>query len=361
MHIRRSSLVLLVLGVILVIGAVLLSTVITPLLSRMPAGLEKGSVFVGTMATPDATGKLAERPVEVQRTMKVDAVQGNSALITSSSAVYATPRSEGAQPIGGSAQKYAINRSDFTQEPAFDNVAVIDQHGGAVIGVPPNPSHDGQSYYDHYLGRAVPLTFAETGDVEGRSVVRYTYDASGALADEKTATTMKAALGKKFGTDGSVIPTQALTLMGVPASALDGLGATVPVTIVAHTVATMTADKQFGSFLVVDQKISMGAAIGDLDKLIFTIPMQVTDVHTSDASVASAAAELTDNAAKLAWIRLWIPLIVGLLGAIAVVVAIIRRRPPQVGAPTSGDDNAPASGELSLPTGSSATDEVSAR
>lgn len=361
MNIRRSSLVLLVLGVILVIGAVLLSTVITPLLSRMPAGLEKGSVFVGTMATPDATGKLVPRPVEVQRSMKVDAVQGNTALITSSAAVYATPRTEGAQAIGGSAQHYAINRRDYTQEPAFDNVAVIDQRGGAVIGVPPNPSHDGQTYYDHYLGRAVPLTFAETGEVQGRSVVKYTYDASGSLADENTATVMRAALGKKFGTDGSVIPTQALTQMGVPASALAGLGATVPVTIVARTVATMSADQQFGSFLVVDQKISMGAAIGDPNSPIFTIPMQVTDVHTSDASVAAAAAELNDNAAGLAWIRLWIPLIVGLLGVVAIVIAIIRRRPAQLSAPTSGDDKTPASGELTLPASSSATDEVSAR
>lgn len=327
MRTRLSRGVLALLGAFLLIGALIIHFVVVPGLMKLPEDLDESAVFAGVLQSPDpaAPGKMIELPVELEKTIKVDSVDGDTALVTSGSNLYAVPRKSDETPLSQATTRFAIDRTDFGQAPTSDE-GVTNQLGGSTFALPPNPAEDGQTLYDSMLQRAVPLEYISTGEIQGRTVLTFRAEESGPLADPTTAARLQRALGQKFGTDGTTVPTPLLAAMGVPADELAGLGDTLPVSLVVSTNFEVNADQEFGSMVMVDQGAAFTAVIGDSASPVTALPIQVLTTKMTDASLTDSIDSLNSSTQKLSIITWWIPGAMVLIGAILLALAFLRRR-----------------------------------
>lgn len=350
MHVRRSSAALAVLGILLIAGALVVRFALAPSLQKLPSGLDKTSVATGTISIPDPAkpGAMIEQPIEMDRHLTARNSDSDTSVAQVVTTIYALPRTAGHPPLSTSTVKYALDRTDYGQAAAPGGVQVVDQKHASTISLAPNPSTEGQSLFDPTLRQALPLTYVSTSNVDGREQMAFTAAGTGPIADPDTAAALKAALGKKFGTDGSSAPTAALAAMGVPESKLAGLGTTVPVNLVSDSSIKILADQKFGSIVSVDQKAQFGAALGDPSNPLMVLPLQVVATKNTNADVASSISSLSSGQTKLSLIETWIPLALAIIGLILLIVAWMRRRPG-----AAGDDVAATPSPVEKATASS--------
>ncbi|MFZ2528732.1 MAG: porin PorA family protein [Rhodococcus sp. (in: high G+C Gram-positive bacteria)] len=333
MSLRRSSLVFAILGVLLIAAAALIRFVAVPSMTKLPADIDSGSTYAGSLQSFDP-GRFAlgeEVAFTVARHVEVDHVDGDVAVITS---VAETQRPEGDST---SAHTYAISRVDYGQQPAPDGFEVEDQKNAMVLSLPMNPSPDGNALYDTVTREPIPLEYDGDGVRGGRNVYQLTGSLTAPIVDPAVLAPAQTGIAAMAGVgDGSVLPKQILEILAgfLPPEQAQQLTAAlatqpdlVPVVLTADTTIDMDVDQRFGTPLrtVQDQTTVLNMQAGD--ELIPLLDLSRAVVNTDDASVASAAAELSSSQTMLDIVSKWLPLLLTVIGVALIVVAFIRRNP----------------------------------
>ncbi|KXF53447.1 hypothetical protein AXA44_08255 [Rhodococcus sp. SC4] len=342
MAIRRSSIALLIVGLLLVAAAAAIKYVAVPHLTKLPADTEETATFEGTLRQLDPqTFELdAGTPVTIDRSVKVDQVADETAVITSTAVTHL--------PSGDTtdAHTYAISRVDYTQAHAPEGAAVEDQLGGVTLSFPMDTSTDDALVYDSVTRTAQPVTYTETATLAGREVHEFTGTTTAPIADPAVLDPVKAGIAALAQSgDGTTLPKAMLETLipAVPADrtaaaqrALESAPDQVPLTFTSVNAMTLAVDTRFGAPINTAQNQTTVLNIQSGNMTVPLLDLSQVRVETSDASIQSVAEKLVQGERQLNVLAFWVPLTSALLGLFLIAVAIIRRKPGHRGGTGTG-------------------------
>jgi hypothetical protein len=329
---RRTGWILVGFGVLLVVLAALLRFVVAPAASKLPGDTDttttysgKGTVLnVAALQSGDVANALAQGiPVTLDRHVYVSETDGGTAIV----------HDDGTLKAGSSSSKdnhtYAVNRKDLTEAGTIKGVQV-EQHQGLTVTLPvdPDPASKVYTYWDTVTRKAVPVTFVGIETREGRKTYHYRATAAGALADPVLQQQLPPALPKSLAPRLLVLlPAETQKLLAPLVAALPDQ---VPLSYTASSTYDVWADAKLGAPLDTRINRSVVANVTLGGNTLPLLPVLAFDVTQDQASVADAAAEADDAALKLAWIELWGPIVLLVLGLVlAALGLVLRRRTPQ--------------------------------
>lgn len=190
MALRRSSIALFVVGLMLTAAAAAIKYVAVPNLSKLPADTNETALFESTLRQLDPTtfGLDSGTPITIDRSLRVVQAEGDSAILTSTAITHL--------PSGDATDvhTFAVSRVDFTQTTAPDGVPVEDQRGGMTMSFPKNPTTDDALVYDSVTRTAQPVTYTGTTMFAGREVHEFTGTTAAPIADPAVLGPLKAGI-----------------------------------------------------------------------------------------------------------------------------------------------------------------------
>lgn len=329
MVMRRSSKILVALGVLLLIAAAAQRFVIVPAISKLPVELDVRNRYagVGTMLNPTAlqAGDLTEvfvtdMPVSIDRHTYVSEAHGDTAIVHDNLTVGAP---------GGmsmpSNHTYAIDRTTMDSVSAPEGVEV-EPHAGMTIGLPihPDPNTNYQ-LYDSAIRASVPMNYIGTGFVSGRAVLNYTVDSRGQLTDTAVLGALPTALPKAQLTQLAPALPPEVQARFTP-DVLAALPDPVPFTYTAATKFDLAFDKTLGTPLdgSIDQQV---IASVHTDKQVISIaPVLALQTKLTAESISSAADTAVSTTRLLTIGSVLAPALLAIIGVILVALGIARRR-----------------------------------
>ncbi|AWK76303.1 hypothetical protein CBI38_33140 (plasmid) [Rhodococcus oxybenzonivorans] len=343
--VRKSSIAWLVIGVVLILAAAAIKWLILPSLTKLPSDLSQSQKYEGTMSALNpqafAANDLAnliipEMPISADRSLTVDATEGDTAIVTSNTAITLPD---------GSTQKdvhsYAISRVDFApvrlseQEkqslvPA-QSQSTFEGHEGIAVSFPMSPAKDGNLLYDSVTRTGQEARFVDEGTVEGREVYNYEVDAAGPIQSPTVL-----AQFKDFPQQLPKAEVAGLLQAGlVPADSrtviednIAGLPDLLDIGFGSSNMAKVAVDEQFGSPLVVDQTQSMYVTVPVNGEDVAVLPLSTVKMHTADSEVTALAADLSKNGTLLTVAGVWVPAVLAIAGVLLIALAAKRWRRP---------------------------------
>ncbi|WP_245714137.1 porin PorA family protein [Nocardia vaccinii] len=344
--IRKSSVVWLTLGVIL-IAAVAAIRIVVPVMTKLPTHFDESQRFEGTItalnphafATNDLPHLISpEAPITAQRSLAVDATDGDTAIVTSKVAI--------AMPGGTTANdehSYAVSRVDFSPVSLSsdrrdhlvpDNVrASFEPHQGIAFSWPMNPPKDGTALYDSVTQSAQPAQFTAEGNLEGREVYNYRIDATGPVKSPAVLAQFKdfpSRLPKAVVAgllQAGIVPAGSVATLQANLAAMPDL---LDISYVSSNLIDISVDKEFGAPLRVEQIQRMAAAIPVNGQSVPVLPLSTVKLHTAAAEIPSLAHKLSKNGQILSILSFWLPIGFAVVGIGLIVLAAIRWRRPAV-------------------------------
>ncbi|MFF7944680.1 porin PorA family protein [Nocardia gamkensis] len=343
MSIRKSSILWLLAGAVLIVGAVLIRFVFVPSMTKLPSDLDQGQKFEGTMQALNpqamAAGDLPNlltppMPITADRSLKVDAVDGDTAIITST-AVVNLPQG----PPQTDVHTYAVDRVDFGPVELSDEQrrelvppnrqATFEPHQGLTFNFPMHPSRDGNLFYDSTLRTTSPAKFVDEQTLENRSVYRYHIDAAGPIGDPVTLAQFKAfpssvpkAMINGLLQAGLVPDTSRSSLE----SALPSLPDQLTVGFGSVNNVDVSVDEQFGAPIEAVQNQALYVTVPVNGTALPVLPVSIVKMHTTKSDVASTASTLSSNGTKLTLLDTLLPIGMGVLGIVALGLSVLRRK-----------------------------------
>ncbi|WP_051027834.1 porin PorA family protein [Nocardia higoensis] len=343
MSVRKSSVVWAALGVVLIVGAVVIRFLVLPAMTKLPDDLSQSQRYEGTMqglnAQAFAAGDLAnllspQMPITADRSLTVDAVDGDTAIVTSNSVV-TLPDSSTQDDI----HTYAVDRVDYSPVtlgdeeknslvPA-DRQATFEAHSGLTFSWPMDPAAEDALLYDPVTRTAQTATFIDESDVQGRKVYNYRVDAAGPIGNpallagfaDFPAQLPKAMIEGLL--QAGVVPEKSRENL---AAALPSLPDLVDIGFGSTNEVGAAVDAEFGAPLQVEQTQAMYVTVSADGRGIPTLPLSVVSIHTAENEVVASADTLSKNSTMLSILGLWLPLVMTVLGIALVVLGIVRRR-----------------------------------
>jgi hypothetical protein len=345
MTVRRSSIAWLVLGITLITSAAAARFVVLPELSKLPADFAVSQRFEGTMSAVNPQAFLAndlanligpEVPITADRTLSVNAVSGDTAIVTTDTAINLPNGSQQAET-----HTFAINRVDFTPVPLTQQEVrslvpaefqtTFRPHEGVAFSFAPNPATDGNQIFDTVTMTPQSAKFTNEGTVEGRTVNRYEVDAAGqvqnptllALAAQLPSRFPKALLAGLL--EAGIVPRTSIPAVQAGLASLPGL---VAIGLGSTNSMEMAVDKQFGTPLDVTQTQGVYVTVAINGQDVPVVPLSVMKLQAPPAAVTEAADTLSTNAMLLSAIGLWFPILASTFGAGLIALAVVLWRRP---------------------------------
>lgn len=345
MALRRSSIALFIVGLMLITAAAVIRYVVVPHMSKLPADTKEGALFEGALRQIDPTtfGLDAGTPITIDRSLKVDRVVGDTALVTCTVVTHL--------PSGDitDVRSFAVNRVDFTQAAPPDGVSVEDQRGGITLSFPMNPTTDDALVYDQVTRTAQPVTYTGTTTLAGREVYEFTGTATAPIVDPAVLGPVMAGIAALVpGGDGSTLPREIVRTL-IPALSPDRAAAVeqalaaapdpVPLTYTSVNMLDAAVDTHFGTPIRIAQNQTAVLNIASGGALVPLLDLSQVRAQTSDASIQKVADKVARGERQLKIAEFWVPLVSALVGVLLLVVAIVRRKPGR-----GGDNHLGASG-----------------
>ncbi|OLL20311.1 hypothetical protein BKE56_010300 [Rhodococcus sp. M8] len=328
---------MLIIGFLLIASAAAIKYLVVPQLSKLPEDANGTSAFEGTLRRldPATFGLGTGIPVSVDRTMAVDQVEGDTAVVTTT-AVSHLPSGDATDT-----HTYAINRVDYSQAEPPNAVPVEDQRGGVTLSFPMNPSTDDALVYDSVTRTAQPVSYTGTDTLAGREVYVFKGTSTAPVADPAVLTSLQAGIvALTRSGDGSTVPKAMLQAM-IPALPADRAAAVqqalqtapdqVPLAFTSVNELTLAVDTRFGSPLNSAQNRTTVLGIQSEDAAVPLVDLSQLQIATSEASIQASAAKFATNERKLNIVGVWVPLASALSGLVLIAVAILRRKPEHHG------------------------------
>ncbi|MBF6277886.1 MULTISPECIES: porin PorA family protein [Nocardia] len=343
MSVRKSSVVWTVSGAVLIVGAVIIRFAVLPAMTKLPDDLSQSQRYDGTMQALNsqafAAGDFAalltpKMPITADRSLTVDAVDGDTAVVTSNSVV-TLPDSSTRDDV----HTYAVDRVDYSpveltdaQKDSLvpaDRRTTFEAHSGLTFSWPMDPAATDTMLYDPVTRTAQRATFVDESEVQGRKVYNYRVDAAGPIGNP--------ALLAGFHGFPAQLPKamiEGLLRAGVvPEKSREALTAALP--LLPDPVAigfgstneiAAAVDAEFGAPLKVEQTQGMYVTVSADGRDIPALPLSIVSIHTAENEVVASANTFSKNSTMLSILGVWLPVAMVVIGIALLSLGIVRRR-----------------------------------
>jgi hypothetical protein len=331
MPVRRSSIVLGGVGIVLILLAVLIRFIVVPIATKLPGNTNLGIKYAGTatmlngaaLQSGDTKHVMAANvPMTVDRRVKVTSTDGDTAIVTDALTVHA-----GGQSLP-SVHTYALDRTSLAGAAPPAGKSVEPSKGALSSAFPIGPKADNSyRYYDSTTQAIVPITYAGHATRDGRPVIVYKIAAVGAVKDPGLLKTLPTALPKKLIVALAPLLPAAVRAEMTPAT-LTALPDPIPLNYTGTTNIVAYVDTQTG--VAVDQTIAQQVVVNVSagSKTLSLLPALALKFHITPASVTYLADKAKSAGRLLTLMQVIVPIALIVIGVALVVVAIVRRRKP---------------------------------
>jgi len=387
---RRSGIVLLVIGLVVLVLAAIWVPVAVPSLTKLPTSLDMKLNYTGTytgyvnQSTGASLAAPQVAPVSVARQVQAIAAKSTSAdlAVLDTSAIAIGPQKQ------SQVLQYVLNRKTEQSVASPDAYAlvpgnVVNRAGTYSLGPPKGPDQ-AKSYplWNDQAGRAIPLTSqaGATQVVDGLTAQRWQDNLPATAMPAAIVTAMHLPATLAFAAFEAELTAKGINL-GAALSALapsltaaqkSSLAAATSAPIQLHymyaTHATLLVEPTTGAPVDVVTDVQSFAVKPDLAPLAAALtpilaahaanpavarlaaaagqltsapasPLYTISIHQTPASVANLVKTAKHNATLLTAVSLWFPIILGVIGLILIGVSLLLRhrrvRPAPVPVPAS--------------------------
>jgi hypothetical protein len=344
--VRKSGVVLAVIGVLLIAVAVVLRLVIVPGQAQVPSDTDTTHHYKGTYAVllnPAAltsgdlsTLFLRNVPVAIDRTVRVTDTDGQKAIVNDARTVKTTDGTD----IGKVDYNFAIDRKTLEPVAPFGGADVTPAKGLTVSYPFGTDKKDYTGYVEDTQGTTVTKY---SGETKTDGVTTYLFKATvppTQVTEPKVLANYPPSMPKSL---LSSLP-KALGFTDAQAASFGQLLAAVPDPVpLVYQYAGETSiwvEPSTGSVVNMTRTESTTANIaapGSSQLVPLTTVSDLSYAQTP-ASVSEAASDAKDGADKLALFGTTLPLISLILGFVLLVASFFFRRPPEVAAPGPGHE-----------------------
>jgi hypothetical protein len=339
MAIRRSSIVLGAVGVVLIALALVIEFVIVPIATQLPGSTDLPVTYSGTgtllnsaaLASGDTSHVIAANvPITVDRQVKVTGVYGGTAIVADDLTIHA-----GSETLP-SDHTYALDRTTLAGVAPPAGIAVEPSVGALSSAFPIGPQARSSAYrfYDSTTRNIVPVGYTGPATRDGRAVNVYTISSTGPVKDPGLLKMLPPSLPKKLIASLAPLLPTAVRAEITPAT-LAALPDPVPLSYTGTTHITAYVDQQTGVPIdeTISEQVVVNVAAGP--RTLTLIPVLALDFHVTQASMQYLANKASSSGELLMLIEVIVPLVLGVIGVVLIVIAILRRRKP-VPAATAG-------------------------
>ncbi len=334
---RKTGIVLAVIGVLLVALAAVLRFVIVPGQEQLPSDTNKTRHYSGTLSVtmnPAAltSGNLAALfvrnvPVSIDRTVKVTATDGQSAIVTDSRTVRTTTGTQ----LSAFDYTYAVDRKTLEPVPAFGGAQVTPAKGLTVSWPFGTEQKDYTAYVQDTQG-TTPAKYSGEATKNGLNTYVFKTDvAPSKITEPKVLANLPATLSKST---LAALP-KALGYTDAQAKALAQLLVTmpdpVPITYLYSAQTTLWVAPTTGS-IVDTQKSETRQAVLSVPGMAQPVPLATVQALTyqqTAASVGEAVTDAKDADNKITLYGTTLPLVALIGGVVLVVVGVLMWRRPE--------------------------------
>ncbi|MGY1739498.1 MULTISPECIES: porin PorA family protein [unclassified Blastococcus] len=346
MRLTRSSIVLAVVGVLLIVAAAVVRFVVVPNVTELPEDLDVTLRFDGTynginpgvLSGEGGDVLLEDVPIEASRRVQAESVDGDTEIV-----LRTDERTVGDGEPSVTEVRFAVDRGTAEAGPAPDGAEDVTSAEGLVFTLPVDPSttEGAYEYWDQYTQQAAPVTFEGEESFGGRDVYRYESVADGELADP-------AALGLPTSLPKAQLEDLAGGLTGlVDQSLLDALPAVlpslpdeIPIAWTSRTTTYVDADQELGATIAGGSTQEITGSL-DLSLTVVDVPFATIDVYSTDDSIEQRGDDVGSDSSLLNLLGTVLPIVAAVLGVLLLVAALLlarraaRRTPPAAGTPAA--------------------------
>jgi hypothetical protein len=329
--VRRSSIVLAVTGIVLIVLGVLVRFVVVPVATKLPGSTNLSITYSGTatllnsaaLQSGDTRHVIAANvPTTVDRRLKVTGVHGDTAIVSDDLAINA-----GSQTLP-SDHIYALDRTTLQGVTPPTGVSVEPSKGALSSAFPIGPEANGSyRYYDSTTRGIVPISYTGHATRDGRSVNVYQISATGAVKDPGLLKLLPPALPKTLLASLAPLLPAAVQAKITPAT-LAALPNPVPLSYTATTNIVAYVDAQTGVPIdeTVSEQVIVNVAAGA--QTLSLIPVLALDFHITPASMKYLAGKANTAGELLTLMKVIVPIALAVIGVVLLVIAILRRHKP---------------------------------
>ena len=348
MQAKRSTIVYATIGILLIALAAAVRFVVVPMATKLPGNTNLAIHYAGTATMLNSkalqTGDVAHAlvkgvPVTIDRRVHVVSTSGNVAIVADDATMQA-----GTTKLPNS-HTYAVDRStlEATTAPAG---TTVEPATGLTVAFPIHPKKDDSyRYYDATTQATGVVHYRGTATRQGRTVGVYSVTVSGPVKSASLLATLPPALPKSLA--ASLAPLLPAAVAAKLGPALPLLADPVPLAYSASTTIDAYLDPQSGVAIDerIQQQVIAGVTVGSATTSL--LPVLAVDSSVTPASQKYLAHKAATADRALTLIGVVVPLALLILGAVFIVIAIIRQRRGGNATPTAGgSDAAPNPTEL---------------
>ncbi|MBA3489381.1 MAG: DUF3068 domain-containing protein [Longispora sp.] len=324
---NRWAIPLAIVGVLLLAAAAILYWVIVPNNKQLPSDTNVTRMYDGSakvilnsraLAAGDLSNVLLTNvPVSAERTVKVQATDGDVAEATDSR----TLKAENGQELGKTEVTYAVNRKTLEAAGEHPDDWQVTPHNGLTISWPIGAEKKDYSAWVNETQATIPVKFVKEEDKGG--VKTYVYQAESAAAPIKDTQVLdalpKALPSTALAGLAARLPLPDATKAAL-ARALPSLGGTVPLSYTYQVTSTFWVEPTTG--IVIDnQRQEVREATPGAAPL--AVPIYDVSSAFSEQSVKDAAADATDSRDSIQLYSKTLPLILLVLGLLALLGGLL--------------------------------------
>jgi hypothetical protein len=338
----RSSIILAVVGVLLIVAAAVVRFAVVPSVTTLPEDLDVTLRFEGTYnginpaALSGGEGELLANdvPIEASRRVQAESVDGDTEIVSRTDT-----RTVGDGEPSVTQVLFNVDRETAAARPAPDGADDVTSAEGLVFTLPVDPStaEGTYEYWDQYTMQSAPVTFEGEETFGGRDVNRYQSVADGELADP-AALGLPASLPKSL---AALAPDLADSVdPGLTAdldAALAALPDEVPIAWTSNTTTFVDADRELGATIAGG---STQVITGTLDFGGYPVVVEFAtiDIYSTDDSIDERGSDVGDQSSLLNLVGTVLPIVALILGLLLLVAAAVLavRAARRAGAPSTG-------------------------
>ncbi len=349
MPVRRSSIVLAGIGVVLIVLGVLVRFVVVPVATKLPGSTNLGVTYSGTATLLNSSALqsgdtknviVANVPTTVDRRVKVTSIHGDTAIVSDDLTIHA-----GSQTLP-SDHTYALDRTTLEGVTPPPGISVEPSVGALSSTFPIGPEADGSyRFYDSTTRGIVPISYTGNATRDGRSVNVYKIASTGAVKDPGLLKLLPPSLPKKLIASLAPLLPVAVRAKITPAT-LAALPNPVPLSYTGSTNIVAYVDSQTGVPIdeTVSEQVVVNVAAGA--QTLSLIPVLALDFHATPASVKYLASKAKTAGELLTLMKVIVPIALVVIGVVLLVIAILRRHKPAAIPAAHGDAPQPQSSRL---------------
>jgi hypothetical protein len=336
-RVRRSSIVLAAVGVVLIVLGVLVRFVAVPVATKLPGSTNLSVTYSGTatllnssaLQSGDTKNVIATNvPITVGRQLKVTSIRGEVAIVSDDLIIHA-----GSQTLP-SDHTYALNRSTLEGVIPPSGVSVEPSAGALSSMVPIGPAaNSSYRYYDSTTRNIAPISYTGHATRDGRPVNGYQITSTGAVKDPGLLKMLPPALPKKLIAGLAPLLPAAERAKFTPA-VLAALPNPIPLSYTGTTSIIASVDSQTGIPITetISEQVVVNVTAGS--QTLSLIPVLAFDFHLTPASTTYLANKAKTTGELLTLIEVIVPVALVVIGVVLLVIAILRRHKP-VAAPAA--------------------------